>query len=104
MKRAFLLSVSALALAACSQTQATQAQWTRIDGSIGKASEFEQAKIICGNRADAAAEAATASRSIGYGTADAIASGIASGIAQANVKKSTILSCMAERGYRLEQQ
>lgn len=100
MKQVLLIAASAIALAACTQTQAS---WLRIDGKAGTALELEQARLICEPRAEAAATAATASSPTGYGIGGAIGSGIADGINKANVRRNTLSSCMAERGFRLAQ-
>jgi hypothetical protein len=61
--------------------------------------EFEQAKAICVNRAQAAGIASTAGMPVGRGIGGAIASGISAGITQSQVSTATASSCMAEVGY-----
>lgn len=61
--------------------------------------EYEQAKAVCLNRADAAAVAGTTAIPIGHGAVNAVFSGIQRGSAQREIGLSTALSCMAERGY-----
>jgi|HubBroStandDraft_6_1064221.scaffolds.fasta_scaffold111911_1 hypothetical protein len=65
------------------------------------ASQFEQAKLVCFNRAQAAGVAGTASMPTGYGLGGAVASGISAGIAQAQIQNATVNSCMAEYGWML---
>ncbi|MFG1256335.1 hypothetical protein V5F79_03355 [Xanthobacter flavus] len=64
--------------------------------------EYEQALAICENRAIAAGTAGTANMPGGYGMAGAISAGINQGIAEGNIRRSTTISCMAERGYLLK--
>jgi hypothetical protein len=66
------------------------------------AAQFEQAKLICVNRAEAAGVAGTASMPNGYGLGGAVAAGISQGIAASQIQVATAKSCMAEYGYALQ--
>lgn len=61
--------------------------------------DFEQARTICVNRAQADAVAGTAAMPVGRGIGGAIGSGIAAGVAQSQIQNATTMSCMAEHGY-----
>ena len=64
--------------------------------------EFEQAKLICSGRSEAAAIAGTAAMpNRGRGLSGAIVSGIEQGITGAQISVATAKSCMAERGLFL---
>lgn len=99
---------ASLILAGC-QTTAQQENppiWGRIDCQRAVENPqltvlFEQAKLVCQNRADAAGTAGTAGMPTGRGIGGAIASGIAAGITHAQISVSTAKSCMAEYGFML---
>lgn len=97
MKRVFFLSISALALAACSQTQAS---WSRIDGRSGSALDLEQARRICEPRARAGALSPQLSQGIAPDTGSAIAAGINNGLMARALKSDIMESCMAEHGFK----
>lgn len=61
----------------------------------------EQAKAICGPRAEAAAIAGTAAMPSGYGLGGAIAAGVNQGMTARQINDATLRSCMAEQGYVL---
>lgn len=94
MRGYVVLLISCLALGGC-QTNQT---YSGIDGHKPTPTEVKQARLICEPRADAAAQAATASSPPAYGVGNAIGTGIAQGIVQANVRNNTLTSCLAERG------
>ncbi len=81
-------------------------QWGRFDckrlaDGPQIAVEFDQAKAVCLNRAQAAGIAGTAAMPTGYGLGGAMVSGINRGITSSQIQDATIKSCMAERGYLL---
>jgi hypothetical protein len=103
-----LLIIGALCLTGCQTTGDPEDPivWGRFDCKRHSqfpelAVEWEQAKLICGGRAQAAAVAGTAAMPGGYGMSGAIAAGINQGIAGAQISQATATSCMAERGYRM---
>lgn len=105
-----LSAIAVMMLLSGCQTTQEQAedpvQWGRFDCQRAAdhpelTPQFEQAKLVCVNRAQAAGIAGTASMPTGYGMGGAIASGISAGIAQAQIQNATINSCMAEYGYML---
>lgn len=107
--RVLLAPLLALGLAGCVAQASQQTQdpelWGRVDCQRGAGNpvleqEFEQAKAICGGRAQAAGISASASMpAYGRGIGGAIADGIAQGITSAQVSNATAMSCMAELGY-----
>lgn len=61
--------------------------------------EFEVAKQVCVPRAEAAAVAGTTAMPLRSGLGGAIVDGIEQGMARNQIAMSTVMSCMAERGY-----
>lgn len=105
-----IAALAATTLLCSCQTTQEQAedppQWGRFDCQRAAdhpelLPQFEQAKLVCVNRAQAAGIAGTASMPTGYGLGGAIASGISAGIAQGQIQNATVNSCMAEYGYMM---
>jgi hypothetical protein len=63
--------------------------------------QFDQARLVCVNRAQAASVAGTANMPTGNGIGGAIASGIVQGITANQIATSTANGCMAEYGFML---
>ena len=102
--------LASAALCGC-QTAQQQAEdpiaWSRLDckrlaDGPEMVPQFEQAKLICVNRAEVAGVAGTAGMPVGHGVGGAIAAGISQGIASAQIQTATAKSCMAEYGYMLQ--
>ena len=92
--------LASAALCGC-QTAQQQAEdpiaWSRLDckrlaDGPEMVPQFEQAKLICVNRAEAAGVAGTAGMPVGHGVGGAIAAGISQGIASAQIQTATAKS------------
>lgn len=101
--------LATLLICGCQTTAEQQADplaWGRIDcqradNTPALLQPFEQAKLVCVNRAEAAGIAGTAAMPTGYGLTGALVSGMNKGITASQIQDATIKSCMAEYGYSL---
>ena len=113
MRRELFVAVLGSVLAACNASQQPpdasvpegpifgRTDCQIMSGNPTLTRQFEVAKEVCVNRAEAASISGTTAIPVGYGVGDAIASGIQRGTAQGQIFAATIKSCMAEQGYIL---
>jgi hypothetical protein len=109
MRRTGAALAACFVLAGCQTTaeqQANPPNWGRIDCQRPAQRPelrplFEQAKLVCQERALAAAVAGTSSMPRGNGIGGAIASSIATRMTKEEIAVSTAKSCMAEYGFVL---
>jgi hypothetical protein len=103
-----VLALAGAVLVACAQEVPPEEQkvFGRTDcqrsaGNPAIEQEFERAKTVCMNRAQAAAVSGTTAMPYRPGLGGAIVAGIEQGMAQNQIGGATVMGCMAEHGYLL---